>query len=76
MANLFSELPTVHRMTEMVLQKNTLLMGYILGMMVRAQKDKSLVLTSEDLVKIESFLVSPKDLYLQLIDEENRKLDS
>ena len=70
------ELPTVHRMTEMVLQKNTLLMGYILGMMVRAQKDKSLVLTSEDLVKIESFLVSPKDLYLQLIDEENRKLDS
>lgn len=66
-------LPTVHRLIQMVLTKNTQLMSYIFALMIRAQKDKKLALTAEDLEQIEMFLVSPKELYLGLVDEERKR---
>ena len=66
-------LPTVHRLIQVVLDKNTKLMSHILVLMIKSQKEKKLTLTSEDLDQIEQYLVSPKDLYLELVDEENKR---
>ena len=65
-----SELPTIHRLIDMILQKNTKLMSFLLVKMVRAKKNEEIVLTSEDLTEIERYLVSPKDFYLQIVDEK------
>ena len=38
-------LPTVHRLIQIVLDKNTKLMSHILVLMIKSQKEKKLILT-------------------------------
>ena len=59
---------TLMKLSNFVLDKNAKLMGHIFRLMLRAKsnKEKVIELSQEDLDALESFLVSPKELYLQI----------
>ena len=59
--------PTLVKLTQLILQKNAKLMGQIFALMMKANANhQRIVLSTEDLAKIQDLMVSPKDIYLQI----------
>ena len=59
----------LERLSNLILDKNTKLMSQIFILMFKAKKNKadSITLTLDDIEKLEKSLVSPKDIYLNIV---------
>ena len=60
----------MERLSNLILDKNTKLMSQIFILLFKAKKkkDKFIMLTSEDIKNLENSLVSPKDIYLNVVN--------
>ena len=68
--NLLCSGSALDRLSNLILEKNTNLMSQIFILMFKAKnnKDDYITLTLEDIKKLEKSLVSPKDIYLNVLN--------
>ena len=65
----------LERLSNLILDKNTKLMSQIFILMFKAKKNKadSITLTLDDIEKLGKSLVSPKDIYLNIVGNKPDK---
>ena len=68
--NLLCSGSALDRLSNLILEKNTNLMSQIFILMFKAKnnKDDYITLTLEDIKKLEKSLVSPKDIYMNVLN--------
>jgi hypothetical protein len=65
------KVPTLVRMSDLVLDKTVKLMRTVLVLMVRADRaDKNVLLRQEDIDELQEYLVSPVDIYSILVPQQ------
>ena len=61
-------------LTNFVLSKNAKLMGHVFVLMVRAKRnsEKMIELSKSDLDTLEEYLISPKEMYLKIVNKTKK----